>query len=115
MPRIAPFRGLRFREEVCGPTGSLLATAYDAVDDRLTHKLLSASAHNVLRLELPAVTPAPDQDRYEAAADLFAALELPQPESAMSRVPSARRTDRASTGRNRALLAPLKWPILGNY
>ncbi len=72
MPWIAPFRGLRFREEVCGPIGSLLATAYDAVDDRLTHKLLSASAHNVLRLELPAVTPAPDQDRYEAAADLFA-------------------------------------------
>ncbi|MDP6757340.1 MAG: DUF1015 domain-containing protein [Chloroflexota bacterium] len=87
MPRIAPFRGLRFREEVCGPTGSLLATAYDAVDDRLTHKLLSASAHNVLRLELPAVTPAPDQDHYEAAADLFARWRdegalVPDPEPA---------------------------------
>ena len=71
MPRIAPFRALRFREEVCGPTGSVLATAYDAVDDALTRKLLTASTYNVLRLELPAVSPDPGQDKYQAAAAMF--------------------------------------------
>ncbi len=71
MPRIAPFRALRFREEVCGPTGSVLATAYDAVDDALTRRLLTASTYNVLRLELPAVSPDPGQDKYQAAAAMF--------------------------------------------
>ena len=71
VPHIAPFRALRFRERVCGPMGSVLATAYDAVDGALTRKLLAASAYNVLRLELPVVSPGPDQDKYEAAADMF--------------------------------------------
>lgn len=71
MPRIAPFRALRFREEVCGATGSVLATAYDAVDSALIRKLLAASQYNVLRLELPAVSPEPGQDKYQAAAAVF--------------------------------------------
>jgi uncharacterized protein (DUF1015 family) len=51
--------------------GSVLATAYDAVDDALTRRLLAASVYNVLRLELPVVSPGPGQDKYEAAAALF--------------------------------------------
>ena len=55
-----------------GDLRRVLATAYDAVDASLKRKLLRASPHNVLRLELPAVRRVPGKDRYQVAADLLA-------------------------------------------
>ena len=71
MPRFTPFRGIRYDVRQLDPT-AVTAPPYDVIsaDDR--EELLEASAHNVVRVDLPQPDPTdPNSDPYATAAALF--------------------------------------------
>ena len=66
MAKVRPFAALRYDWNSDDPA-SLIAPPYDVIDDAGREELLARSAHNAVRLILPA--DADDKDRYAVAAD----------------------------------------------
>jgi uncharacterized protein (DUF1015 family) len=75
MPRVAPFRGLRYDETVAGPLDRLTAPPYDVISAPRRAGYLDASPYNVVHLDLAEGSddPSAPGNRYERAADLLAA------------------------------------------
>lgn len=74
MPRVAPFRGLRYDPAVAGSLQDLTAPPYDVISEPTRGAYLGASPYNVVHLDLargPADPARPD-NRYAAAASLLA-------------------------------------------
>jgi uncharacterized protein (DUF1015 family) len=69
---LAPFRGLRFAEDVVGPVTSVVSPPYDVIDDAERDRLEQASDHNVVRLILPRDEDGQPDSRYERAAATLA-------------------------------------------
>jgi uncharacterized protein (DUF1015 family) len=65
VPRVRPFRALRYDESVAGPLDKLVAPPYDVIDDALLREYLARSPHNVVHLTLA-------ESAEEAARDLTA-------------------------------------------
>ena len=53
MPRVSPFRALRYDEAVAGPLRELVAPPYDVIDDAARTGYLTRSPYNVVHLTLP--------------------------------------------------------------
>ena len=53
MPRVSPFRALRYDETVAGPLAELVAPPYDVIDDDARREYLARSPYNVVHLTLP--------------------------------------------------------------
>ena len=53
MPRVSPFRALRYDETVAGPLPDLVAPPYDVIDDDARREYLRRSPYNVVHLTLP--------------------------------------------------------------
>ncbi|HET9690687.1 MAG TPA: DUF1015 domain-containing protein [Acidimicrobiales bacterium] len=73
MPRFEPFAGLRYSLAHVGSLDAVVCPPYDVIDDDEREVLLSRSAYNVVRLELP-VAPGHDaagSTPYEGAAALL--------------------------------------------
>lgn len=73
MPKIAPFRGLRYNLAQVGSLSKVIAPPYDVVDGALQKELYANSPYNFIRLELTQ-TEGGDQDPnavYQRAATLF--------------------------------------------
>ena len=73
MPRIRPFRALRFSPSVTGDPALVTAPPYDVIDARLRASLIARHPANVVRLDLP-MEEAGDEpdDRYRRAARTLA-------------------------------------------
>ena len=68
MPEIRPFRALRFDPKVAGDLNGIVCPPYDVIGPELHEKLLSRSAHNAVRLDLPEIRPGDEpDDRYRRA------------------------------------------------
>jgi uncharacterized protein (DUF1015 family) len=73
MPRISPFVALRFDAERAGPIDRVTAPPYDVISDHDHERLLSASEHNITRLDLGERAGIdPGDERYERAGALLA-------------------------------------------
>jgi uncharacterized protein (DUF1015 family) len=73
MPRISPFVALRFDAERAGPIDRVTAPPYDVISDVEHERLLSASEHNITRLDLgERAGTDPGDERYARAAALLA-------------------------------------------
>ncbi|MCC7336939.1 MAG: DUF1015 domain-containing protein [Pirellulaceae bacterium] len=73
MPKIAPFRGLRYNLAQVGSLSKVIAPPYDVVDGALQKELYANSPYNFIRLELTQAEGG-DQDPnavYQRAATLF--------------------------------------------
>lgn len=73
MPKIQPFRGLRYNLAQVGSLSQVIAPPYDVVDGQLQEQLYANSPFNFIRLELTKHEPG-DADPnaiYERAASLF--------------------------------------------
>jgi uncharacterized protein (DUF1015 family) len=70
MPRVAPFRGLRYDEAVAGPLAALTAPPYDVISAPRRDGYLAASPYNVVHLDLAEgdADAAVPGNRYERAA-----------------------------------------------
>ncbi len=74
MPKIRPFRGLRFEPDVVGDLAAVVSPPYDVISPAQQRELIARNPRNVVRLDLP-----PDElgdepdDRYRRAARTFAA------------------------------------------
>ena len=70
MADLLPFRGLRYRADVVGDIGSVLAPPFDVIDAEQQAALHEASPYNVVRLELGQERPddGPQENRYTRAA-----------------------------------------------
>ena len=64
MPRVSPFRALRYDETVAGALPDLVAPPYDVIDDAARREYLERSRYNVVHLTLP--------ESVEAAATALA-------------------------------------------
>jgi uncharacterized protein (DUF1015 family) len=53
VPRVSPFRALRYDETVAGPLTDLVAPPYDVIDDAARREYLARSPYNVVHLTLP--------------------------------------------------------------
>jgi uncharacterized protein (DUF1015 family) len=53
VPRVRPFRALRYDEDVAGPLAELVAPPYDVIDDEQRRAYLARSPYNVVHLTLP--------------------------------------------------------------
>jgi uncharacterized protein (DUF1015 family) len=53
VPRISPFRALRYDEDVAGPLAELVAPPYDVIDAEARERYLDTSPYNVVHLTLP--------------------------------------------------------------
>jgi uncharacterized protein (DUF1015 family) len=75
MPRIAPFRGLRYDETVAGPLDALTAPPYDVISEPRRARYLDMSPYNVVHVDLAEGSgdPSAAGNRYERAAALLAA------------------------------------------
>lgn len=73
MPKIAPFRGLRYNLAQVGSLSNVVAPPYDVVDSALQKQLYANSPYNFIRLELTQKEPGDvDPDAvYQRAATLF--------------------------------------------
>jgi len=73
MPRVGPFRGLRFNEAVAGPLASLTAPPYDVISAPHRDSYLASSRFNVVHLDLAegGEDAAEPGNRYERAAALL--------------------------------------------
>jgi uncharacterized protein (DUF1015 family) len=60
VPRVSPFRALRYDEAAAGPLADLVAPPYDVIDDEQRRAYLARSPNNIVHLTLP--------DSPEAAA-----------------------------------------------
>ncbi|HUZ43024.1 MAG TPA: DUF1015 domain-containing protein [Acidimicrobiales bacterium] len=67
MPRFEPFKGVRYASEV--DLDSVLAPPYDVIGPEERAALVARSAHNCVRIELPADEDG--RDRFEVAAGLW--------------------------------------------
>jgi len=74
VPRVAPFRGLRYNPEVAGPLPALTAPPYDVISDPRRDDYHAASPYNVVHLDLAEGSTEADEDdnRYARAATLLA-------------------------------------------
>ena len=74
MPKIRPFRGLRYEPDVVDDLAAVVSPPYDVISSAQQHELLARDPRNVVRLDLPTEEPGdgPD-DRYRRAARTFAA------------------------------------------
>jgi uncharacterized protein (DUF1015 family) len=75
MPRVAPFRGLRYDETVAGPLDALTAPPYDVISEPRRTRYLDTSPYNVVHVDLAEGSddPAAPDNRYERAGMLLAA------------------------------------------
>ncbi|HWO71250.1 MAG TPA: DUF1015 domain-containing protein [Actinomycetota bacterium] len=73
MPRILPFVGLLFDPARAGPLDRVTAPPYDTITPADRDRLLEASPHNVVRLDLPdpSASAPGGGDPYDAAAELL--------------------------------------------
>jgi uncharacterized protein (DUF1015 family) len=53
VPRVSPFRALRYDEAEAGPLAGLIAPPYDVIDDAARDAYLARSPYNVVHLTLP--------------------------------------------------------------
>ena len=74
MPKIRPFRGLRFEPDVVGDLAAAVSPPYDVISPAQQRALIARNPRNVVRLDLPPeeLGDEPD-DRYRRAARTFAA------------------------------------------
>jgi uncharacterized protein (DUF1015 family) len=72
VPLVRPFRALRYSPEVVHDLGAVVAPPYDVIGPAEQQALLARSPANVVRLDLPPITPGEDPDeRYRRAARLL--------------------------------------------
>jgi len=73
MPKIQPFRGLRYNLAQVGSLSQVVAPPYDVVDGQLQQQLYSNSPYNFIRLELtrPEANDPDPESIYNRAATLF--------------------------------------------
>ena len=74
MPRIQPFRGLRYNLAKVGALSNVIAPPYDVVDAELQRKLYGLSPYNFIQLELTQSDPSDGDDvdaKYRRAANQF--------------------------------------------
>jgi len=73
MPKIAPFRGLRYNLAQVGSLSKVIAPPYDVVDSALQKQLYDNSPYNFIRLELTKLEPGDTDPNevYQRAATLF--------------------------------------------
>jgi uncharacterized protein (DUF1015 family) len=73
VPRVWPFRGLRYDVAVAGPLDRLTAPPYDVISDPWRSRLVADSPLNVVRADLADghADPTVDGNRYDAAAALL--------------------------------------------
>ncbi len=73
MPKIAPFRGLRYNLAQVGSLSKVIAPPYDVVDSALQKQLYDNSPYNFIRLELTKQEPGDTDPNevYQRAATLF--------------------------------------------
>jgi uncharacterized protein (DUF1015 family) len=72
MPKIQPFRGLRYNLAQVGSLSDVVAPPYDVVDAELQEQLYRNSPYNFIRLELTKAAEGEDPTAvYEQAATLF--------------------------------------------
>jgi uncharacterized protein (DUF1015 family) len=73
MPRIAPFRGLRYERTVAGPLAALTAPPYDVISAPRRDSYLGSSPYNAVHLDLAegSSDPTVPGNRYERAASLL--------------------------------------------
>jgi len=72
MPRISPFVGLRFDRARVGSLERVTAPPYDVISRTEHERMLAASEHGVIRLDLGDDPERTDDSRYERAAELLA-------------------------------------------
>lgn len=73
MPRLRPFRALRFDPSVVGDPGLVTAPPYDVIDADERARLIERHQANVVRLDLPTGAPGDEpDDRYRRAARTLA-------------------------------------------
>jgi uncharacterized protein (DUF1015 family) len=85
---LAPFRALRYDEDVAGPLGSLTSPPYDVIDEDGVRRYEAMSPYNVVRLILPREPTSGGGTRYDTAAGLLARWRAggvlrPDPEPAL--------------------------------
>ncbi len=68
---LAPFRALRYDEDVAGPLGPLTSPPYDVIDEDGVRRYEAMSPYNVVRLILPREPGSGGGTRYDAAATLL--------------------------------------------
>jgi uncharacterized protein (DUF1015 family) len=85
VPRVAPFRGLRFDPAVAGPLDLLTAPPYDVISGPNREALQACSPYNIVHVDLAEGRDAPG-DRYARAASVIdrwrsdgAVVEDPEP------------------------------------
>jgi len=72
VPRILPFRALRYSPEVVADLAAVVAPPYDVIEPDEHARLLARDPRNVVRLDLPAEVPGEDPDeRYRRASRLL--------------------------------------------
>jgi uncharacterized protein (DUF1015 family) len=72
VPRVLPFRALRYDPSVAGDIEQLVCPPYDVIAPDEHAALQEVSAHNAVRLELPTDTPGAPGSKYRAAAERLA-------------------------------------------
>ena len=77
MPRVAPFRGLRYDPSIAGPLAQLTAPPYDVISAPRRDRYLDSSPFNVVHLDLAegSTDPAAPSNRYARAGALLASWE----------------------------------------
>jgi uncharacterized protein (DUF1015 family) len=65
--RISPFVGLRFDVARVGPLDRVTSPPYDVISPHERRRLLAASPHNAIRLDLGEDEPGAEQDKYRRA------------------------------------------------
>lgn len=73
MPRVLPFRGLRFDPLVVGDLAAVVCPPYDVISPAQQAALQASSPFNVVQVELPAEGGGAPDDRYARAAERLAA------------------------------------------
>jgi len=77
MPRVAPFRGLRYDPAVAGPLSRLTTPPYDVISESTRHRYREASEFNAVHVDLPegVTDPTDPENRYARAGRLLASWE----------------------------------------
>ncbi len=74
MATVRPFRGLRFDPAAAGPLDTCLAPPYDVIAPDRHRRLLAASPHNIVHVDLPPAREGEAPDRkYARAGDTYRA------------------------------------------
>ncbi len=77
MPRVAPFRGLRYEPAAAGPLRLLTTPPYDVISEPGRNRYRAASRFNVVHVDLAEGPEDPDdpENRYARAGQLLASWE----------------------------------------